>query len=291
MTFELNDILSDSRVAAISDLRRNHGDRARDAQMRYRRFSRLFIAATAAAALAGAMILYGAGGEAAGATPGGTSSRLVEWLAVPRVRTLLFVVQVASLAGAAYAAEMLRETRVGSDWMEERRQAETLRVDLFDQIMAAAAEQGPEAERAAFAHFAEEQLASQLHHHATAEATHRRSAGRSAVWGGLIAAVVAASGAAGVGGPGWIAIAALIGVIAPIALNALRTWRESSLDREKSARYRATWVELRRLSAELDAATRALDQGDPALARDLVARVHAVMRAEHEGWTPTGAKP
>lgn len=80
------------------------------------------------------------------------------------------------------------------------------------------------------------------------------------------------------------------GVLAPILMNALRSWRESTLDREKSERYRTAWVELKRLSAEADAARRALEAGDPALARDLVGRVHAVMSAESEAWTPTTNK-
>jgi hypothetical protein len=309
MTAILDDVLADTRVTSARDLRERRAARARDAQARYRAFTKLFILATLFAAIAGALILYGAGVEATGAAPAASaetataaaesvqsgaatrSGLLAKTLSRPWPRTLLFIVQVLSLAAAAYAAEMLRETRVHDDWLTERREAERGRVGLFDRIIEVAGERGMEAQKEAFEYFVTKQLDKQMKFHADADQRHRLSAGRSAVWGGLLAAGIAATGASGVGGPTWIAIAALVGVLAPILMNALRNWRESTLDREKADRYRATWDELSRLSADVGAARRALDKSDPQPALDLVRRVHDVMRAENEAWTPSTGKP
>ncbi|MGL4960930.1 MAG: hypothetical protein ACRC67_06840 [Inquilinus sp.] len=103
-----------------------------------------------------------------------------------------------------------------------------------------------------------EQLAKQVSFYADAERRHRRSASRSTVWGGVIAVGAAATGAAGIGGTIWTAFAAL------------RSWRESTLDREKAERYRATWGAPKVLSGEVDMAKQKLAQGDTAAADGLV---------------------
>lgn len=313
MAGPIDEILADSRIIAAKELRAKHAARARAAQVRYAKYSRLFVLATALAALAGALILYGAGADATGAAGSGqlvdvavpdasnealeaatlapTSEKLATFLSNAVVRTVLFVLQVASLALAAFSAEMLRETRVGLEWFNERRAAEAGRIEIFDKIWSIAKTKGIEAQGAAFDYFVAEQLNKQIEFHEKAEQRHAAGAGRSAVVGATIAALIAATGAIGVGGSVWIALAALVGVLSPVLLNALRGWRESTLDREKSERYRKAWVDLTRLSGETSEASAALASGDPRKAEDLIAKVHDVMRAEHEGWTPTTAKP
>lgn len=279
----LDEILADSRVKALRDLRESHAARARDAQASHKGNSKIFIAATAMAAVAGALILYGSGREATEATDL-WSDILFKAFADGWLRNGLFVIEIVALAAAAYAAEMMRETRSGIEWYAERRAAEIGRVDLFDTIMALAADKGVDAEQEAFDYFAEKQLESQMSYHQKSEAKHRTMAGRSAVIGAVVAALIAATGASGIGGPHWIAIAAFVGVIAPVFLNTLQSWRDLTLDRQHSERYRATWAELTRLSADVDNCSIGLAAGDPKPARDLVKKVHSVMRAENESW-------
>ncbi|MGL4960929.1 MAG: hypothetical protein ACRC67_06835 [Inquilinus sp.] len=114
------------------------------------------VIATSIAAIAGALILYGAGGEAATQAAAATTqaaapsnNTLIAWLSGQGLRTLLFIVQVAALAAAAYAAEILRETEVTADWLTKRRAAEQGRAELFDHIMSVAAEKGLETKRRA----------------------------------------------------------------------------------------------------------------------------------------------
>jgi hypothetical protein len=280
---QLAPVLADSRVRTLRDLYDSHERRATAAQRVFRQFSTLFIVATALASVSGALILYGTGaGEA--------DPVLQRWLAQQPVRLILFVVEVAALAAAAFAAEMRREQKNDTEWLAERRAAERCRIAIWERIMAVAAETGPDAERAAFDRFVEEQLGVQMSYYASAEARHKRSASRSTVIGAVTAAAIAATGAAGIGGELWVAVAAFVGVVSPVLLNALRAWRDDTLDSEKAERYRAAWTELKRLEARGDEVRRALDAGEPKSARDFIDQVHAVLRQEHENWTPTAAR-
>ncbi len=46
----------------------------------------------------------------------------------------------------------------------------------------------------------------------------------------------------------------------------------------------STWAELTRLSADVDNCRIGLAAGDPKAARDLVKKVHSIIRAENESW-------
>ena len=105
----------------------------------------------------------------------------------------------------------------------------------------------PTATATAFADFLGTQLDGQIDFYVRAEARHSGEARRTATLGAAAAALVAAggatAGASGVGGEIWIAVAAGIGVVAPILVNAVRSWQEATLDREKAERYRTAYAD------------------------------------------------
>jgi hypothetical protein len=288
----LAEILADPRVATIAALRADNAARARKAQADHRRYTIGFVIATGLAAISGALVLYGAGGEPE-ASPTDISQTLFAWLSARPLRSALFALQATSLGLAAFAGYKLRSVGGEGDWFKERRAAELGRADLYDAIMKIGAKKGPAFERAAFAGFLDKQLDGQIRYYAGAEARHGVQATRTATIGASIAALVAAGGAtAGISGAGsdvWVALAAGIGVVAPILVNAVRSWQEATFDREKAERYRTAKELLMRLKAESAEAAQALAQGDSAPARNLVAQVHSVMREENGAWMPAKA--
>lgn len=293
----ITELLADSRVASAADLRNAHARRARVAQSNYKNYSRLLVIAGALATIAGALILLSFGTAPTDELQGQekTLARLQELLSLDWLRTILFCIEVGSLAGAAFALEMLRSTRAGAEWLSERQAAEEGRVTLFETIRTVAQLRDEEStdpaeahewERAAFEHFVEEQLKNQLMFHERSDQKHSKAAGLSAFFGAIVAAVIAAAGATGIGGHLWIVFAAFVGVVAPVILNALRQWQDRTLDQEKTQAYRKTWSALKSLAGDVDAARRALAENNPHIARDLITKVHKVMRAENEVWRP-----
>lgn len=302
MTAKLDEILSDSEVRAIAEIRDRSASNARRAQSVYERYSVLFIVAGGVATVAGALILLSSGGEGSreameAAKRGGealTPETLVSvqaYLAQPLVRSLLFVVEVFALGFSAYAAEILRSSKSDVAWISERREAEAGRITLFEKIMECAqARDGAGAqgyEVAAFGHFVDQQLAKQMKYHDDKNKKASDGAWKTIRTGAAIAAVIAGVGATGTIGQWWIVIGAFVGVVAPVLMHGLVKYREVKLDREQSESSANTWKILREIAGGVDAAKTSLAAGDPSRAREIVARTHETMQAENQAWTPT----
>ena len=86
----LSRLLSNSQVEAVHDIYTKHDAAAMAAQSTFRRYSLIFIAATALASLVAALILFGSGADP------GAGDGMSGFLADPSRRDILFTVEVAA---------------------------------------------------------------------------------------------------------------------------------------------------------------------------------------------------
>jgi len=277
----LDQVLRDPRVEAVQDIFSQHDKRSMSAQRTHRRFALMFIAATALASLAAALILLATGaGEDAGAnTPLTTISQ-------PSLRYLLFAVEVVALAVAAFASHIQETRQYNITWDRERRLAEGCRIELFDTFLSVAKEGDIKLQGAAFDHFVSHQLDNQLRFYNDTGVRHEQRTWGFAVVGALVAAVVAAAGVGGIS-EHWLPLAALIGVVAPVFLTALNSWQNTTNDQEKAQRYAQTWTSLRRLKGQTGIVRNKLSKGDVDQMLAFVAEVHNILRDENVGWQPS----
>ena len=302
MTAKLSELLKDSEVAALTDIREDAATKARTAKAKYERNSVWFILSGGLATIAGALILLSTGGEGSKEvleaaqrgeevlTPE-TLASVQSYLSQPIIRSLLFVVEVFALAFAAYTAEILRSSKADVSWIANRREAEAGRIKIFNKIMEQAQKRDTapshEYEIAAFDHFLTEQLDKQIKHHKDNDQEASEGAWRTIRIGAAIAAVVGGVGATGTIGEWWIVFGAFVGVIAPVLMHGLTKYREMKLDRERSESSANTWKILREIRGRADAARSDLTAGNPDAARQMIVDTHATMKAENEAWTPT----
>lgn len=278
-TGDIKTVLQDARVMAVQDIMDHHEASAQDAQKASRNFSLIFILATSVAALAAALILFGAGAaEADNAHP------IAEFINRDTVRNLLYVIEVGALAATAFAAHVQETRQHSARWGAHRRNAEETRIELYDTILAVAAQGDQSTKTAAFEHFLTGQLDGQLRYFERGKTRHDKRASRFALYGALIAVAVAVAGYGGYSDK-WLPAAALAGVIAPIFLTALNSWRDSGGDAEKAARYSDVWTSLRRLKGQSIVVRDALTNGDDDAATAFVVEVHDVLRNEINVWT------
>lgn len=269
-------VLSDPRIVAIDDIMAHHEENADIAQKTFRQFAAVFIGATALASLAAALILYGSG-----------SNENDNMLAQPGLRNVLLVVEVAALAIAAFAAHIQETRQHSARWGRERQQAEACRIERFETVLATAATHGGETLKDAFDHFLSGQLDEQLSYFDKSALRHDNRSSRLAIAGAVVAAVVAVAGISGLS-EGWLPLAALAGVVAPIFLTALNSWRDTGSDQDKAARYSDVWMQLRRLKGQSDIVRAKLAAGDTEAMHTFVTQVHDILKAENETWSPTG---
>lgn len=301
-SLELKELLKDSRVVAITTVRRRAADKAAKAQDIYNKNGSYFIVAGGIATVAGALILLSTGGEGSAelkaAAARGEEVLMPETLvavqaalAQPLVRSLLFVLEVLALGIAAYCGEILRTAKSDVTWISERREAEIGRIKLHETILACAQERDPSGsltyELAAFDYFVVDQLQKQISYHAKKETAATKSSWKTIRVGAAIAAIVAAVGATGTLGLWWIVIGAFVGVIAPVLMHGLSKYRELKMDRERTESSANMWKVLQEIAGRIDVARAKLDAGDPSLARQMIADTHTAMKAENEAWMPT----
>ncbi|MEM9779669.1 MAG: DUF4231 domain-containing protein [Pseudomonadota bacterium] len=276
-TGKISAVLKDPRVEAAQDIFDRHDRAANRAQHTFKRFSLIFILATAVASLTAALILFGSSaGE-------GTTDPIARFLGTPNTRNMLFIVEVAALAIAAFAAHIQETRQHSARWTRERRAAEACRIEIFDTILTVAAEHDAKMQLAAFDHFISKQLDGQIAYFSASEARHDNRSSRFAMIGAAAATIVAIAGISGLS-DAWLPLAAMAGVIAPIFLTALNSWRDTGNDEEKAGRYGEVWTALRRLKGQTGLVRADFEAGNSAALHTFAQQVHDVLSAEIMGW-------
>jgi len=118
-------VTTSPKYKAISQAREMSAARARGAQQTFHRLTRLFIAATALAAVAGGLVLYGIEVDTATA-----SQFLLKLVSDESVQPVLFAIQGACLGVAAFCTYMLTARDYSKVWTQNRMDAEEGRLAL-----------------------------------------------------------------------------------------------------------------------------------------------------------------
>lgn len=277
-----DEIRSAPRFVAIHEARERNAARARELQARHKRVSRGFILSTAAAAVFGGLVLYGLDTPAADLPE---SPRLKQYVADATVRTVLVVLQALALALAAYCGYILNALRHAEEQLECRMKAEQGRLDRAMAALEIGHAGGPTLFRAGADFFSAELIDGQLCYLARSVKTRRRSAETLAVIGAAIAAIGAlAFGLNGLEGSAFLLFAALVGVVSPAFISALKSWREANGDQERARFHAATWDHLNTLRGERGAFDEAVSNNDLAAAKAFADRVLDVLRSDHEAF-------
>jgi hypothetical protein len=279
-------ILEDSAVRAVIGRYEDAGRDAKLHQAHHLNAGKYNIVMAAGAAIAGALVLHmGSGDEASG--PHAAS------------RMGLIGLQWICLAGVA-ATEFLRRTRNSYEkWMSARSRAESSRVELFELVCGLRDVDLPIEQRPGelpllplqLEYFLRYQLGVQVLYFRNRGREHAAAARRLAGIGGALTFLAAlGAAAAGIGVSGVLGVAVVVGIVAPVLLNAQSNLSRLNQDERNAARYAITREKLRDCEAQADSIRRAAERGDHAPVEAFIRRAQDVISLEHKEWIADQAK-
>ena len=312
----LHKILNSSKVTGLMRIRRGASAAAAEAQKQFKRLSLVAIFGAAIATLASGLLLYGAGSDATAPPPaapaaavaqavpppatapaagGSTAGELVRW--VKKHQTAIMLVQIVALLASTVAASVLAGLNLVQQWSDNRNKSETLRREVFNEVLnqanrlvpaPLAAEDAGNPVAQALEFFRRYQHELQITYYAKGVARHEVWAGRltwlTAALGGLaaITGIVAALGGSG------IILSAFLGIAVPILLSAAQSWRATSRDSDKADAYRKAKEALEAIFLNVDDVRANAALGDVPAVRTYIDSVHIVMTTEGGAWVPAG---
>lgn len=209
---------------------------------------------------------------------------------------LLLVCGVSALVAGGLAAMWLfrvREGRLLETWMTRRADAETARLEYFNEVLRTPGDAPSSIPLALLKleYFRRYQLDVQLAYYGTRRQQHATSASRTLMLGGMAAlAGSITAGAAGVLGVADVALTAFAGLgVVGTALAAFASTREAmNQDRRNAERYARTLDSLERLKGKLSEVREAAPAEDGVVLADFVAAVHEQLSLEHRQWQEAG---
>jgi hypothetical protein len=256
-------ILDDPRYRSIRERREKYAAEARQAQARYRRLTKGFIAASLAAAVVGGLVLYGIDLTPRTDGPERPGAALHGLVSDQNVRPFLLFLQAIAVGAAGFFAYVLNAQDFARTWCDYRARAEELRQQSALLALEIGHAQGPEEFRAAGRSFVVDLAEGQIAYLARAAASHGTRSIRLSVLGGAIIAIgVAAPILATAGLPSLVLVGALAAIVTPALLSGLKSWSEATAGVERKRLHDATFDLLQAARArqgELDAAIGAHD--------------------------------
>ncbi|MDU9004521.1 hypothetical protein [Sedimentitalea todarodis] len=282
MTDLPSEISQDPRYRRVHDERERHAAEARAAQSLYLLMTRIFVVASAVAAIAGGLVLFGTE-----ASPQEDSPRIVHWLSGGAARTGLIIVQGLGLAAAAGSGYILGRREPGKRWVTARMRAEDGRLLLARRTLEIGHEKGPGAFRQAgdwFVSF----LEGQIKYLDTSARRRDRSAMRGLIVAALLVALAAlASVLTGFDSKTLVVVLAIFGVAVPALTAAVEKWGEATADSKRAELHDASWSALNTLRDDVPAFQAAVAENDLDAALGFTDRVFAVLRDDHSGFAVT----
>jgi hypothetical protein len=285
----LHDILNTDKISALFGMRRQAADKAARAQQWFRRLSAIAVVTTAVSTLTSGLLLYGAGSE----VPPTTVEGLVRW--VKDNHNVVVGLQILALFLSAVVASVLAQQNYVEQWRDERKRAELLRRQIFDEVitMAEAGEPNPlaapdpgNAVAQAFEFFRRYQHELQIWYYQKSSASHGRTAANLSWITAVLAGLAAITGVLGGFGGTALVASAFLGIAVPILLSAAQSWRASSSDSDKVATYQKALQALEGKRLVLDDVRKRVALADTASVGEYVNSVHLILTTENEGWTP-----
>jgi hypothetical protein len=194
----------------------------------------------------------------------------------------LGIAQALALATAAGCGFLLASRDFAGDWLANRLKAEQGRLAKAHAALEIGHAQGAASFKAAADHFSTDLIDGQLTHLRASSKRHGRRAFVLAVLGAVLTGLGVFASSVGAVGLSWlILIAAFVGVLSPALIAALRSWQESSADREREKLHRATADELNGLRGRRDELDAAVAANDLQAALTYAEAVFAVLRTDH----------
>jgi Protein of unknown function (DUF4231) len=307
----LHKILNSSKVTGLMRIRRGASAAAAEAQKTFKRLSLAAIFGAAIAALASGLLLYGAGSDtaapaaavaqavpppaAAPAAGGSTAVGLVRW--ANDHRTAIMLIQIVGLLASTVAASVLAGLKLVEQWSDNRNKSETLRREVFNEVLnqanrlvpaPLAAEDAGNPVAQALEFFRRYQHELQITYYAKGVARHEAWAGRLTWLTAALAGLAAVTGiVAALGGSGII-VSAFLGIAVPILLSAAQSWRATSRDSDKVDAYMKAHEALDAIFLNVDDVRAQAALGDVPAVRAYIDSVHIVMTTEGGAWAPAG---
>jgi hypothetical protein len=314
----LQDILQNSRVTVLFEIRGGASNAAASAQKWFKGLTGVAVIGGAVAALASGLLLYGAGsnavtpapasaqaaapatasqppgaGSAAATAPTPIAQELVT--RVNEYRMVIIVFQILGLALSAGAGVMLSQLKYADVWAENRIKSERLRRDIFNEVLNLAQKLAPAPPAApdrgnaisqAMELFRRYQHELQITYYDKGSSRHTDAIKILTLGTAGLTAVAAVSGIVGSLG-GWaLLLGAFLGIAVPILLGALQSWRAASGDSDKAAAYTKARDALLTLKGGLDPIRDQAAVGDVAAVRAYFDEVHLIMTRENDAWAP-----
>jgi ABC-type multidrug transport system fused ATPase/permease subunit len=299
----LHEILNSAKVSGLLRIRRDASTIAAKAQSDFKRLSVIVIVCTAIATLSSGLLLYGAGSDAAApaaavaqAAPAQSVEQgLVQW--VQKHRTSIMFLQIISLLAASVGAAVLAGLNLVERWSENRNKAETLRREVFNEVINQAQQREPAPLAAADPGNAIAQALEffRRYQHELQMRYYQQSGKRAETWTrrltwltAILAGLAAVTGMiAGLGGMAVI-LSAFLGIAVPILLSAAQSWSATSRDNDKAEAYGKARDALEKLLLELDDVRAKAALGDAAEVRKYIDNVHIIMTTETGAWVAAG---
>lgn len=273
------EITNDPRYRRAHDERERHAAEARSSQALYLRMTQIFVMASAIAAIAGGLVLYGTD-----ATPNTGDTTQVHWLAGGTVRTGLIILQGLGLAAAAGSGYLLGRREPRKRWVSARLRAEDGRLTLAARALSIGHEKGADTFRQAgawFIGFMEDQL-----RHLDKSAQRRGNAAfRGIVVASMLAGLAALAAAlTGFDSQTLVVALAIFGVSVPALTAAIEKWGEATADGKRADLHNASWSALNALRDDVPKFQAAVDSNDLDNAMAFADRVFQVLRNDHAGF-------
>lgn len=274
---DLKAILNSSRVKVLQKRYERHNLKAIESQKMYLGQSKRRIFSAAGGIIFGAYILYSQGGKSS------IDSELT-WL--------LSGIEMLLIAAATYYTFILKNSSSYEDWMDERAQAENIRIKYFSEVTKAHKSGDAKLATLQLEYFRRYMLDVQMNYYDGRGKQHKQHAKKfMTISGGLmaLAAVTAAittklDPATGIDTTETITLLVFIGAVIA-ALNTMQS-QLSMLgeDQRNARRYEAIYCQLLDLSGELDTIREAVDKNDYLILNDFVDRTNEVISLENQEW-------
>jgi hypothetical protein len=285
----LHGILDTDKISALFGMRRQAADNAARAQQWFKALSAIAVVTTAVSTLTSGLLLYAAGSDA----PPTTVEGLVGW--VNDNHKAVVGLQISALFLSAVVTSMLAQQNYVEQWRDERKRAELLRRQIFNEILTMAEARQPNSLNApdprnavaqAFEFFRRYQHELQITFFKMRSAGHGRTATNLSWVTAVLAGLAAITGVLGGFGGAALVASAFLGIAVPILLSAAQSWRASSGDSDKVITYQKALQALETKRLDLDDVREHAALADAAFVGDYVNSVHLILTTENEAWRP-----
>lgn len=277
----LKKILRSSKVEMLRQCFDQHNSQAIESQKLYLKQSKRRIIGSTLSVIVGAVILY----------VQSTDGILIDFSQYKDIIiNTLGVIELGLLAMTTYYVTILKNSNMYEDWMDERSNAENVRIQYFKEITKSGDKNDIDLAKLQLEYFYHYMLCVQLNYYEGRGEQHKKNANKFTTRTGMltmIAAVVTAVPATINVAKSSTDIVALLAFISAVV--AALTSMQSQLsalneDQRNARRYQVVYYKLFRLTSELDTVRNTIEQGDRTALETFVKKTNKILAQENQEW-------